>query len=275
MTESMDLLALTLQAREQHAQFERASNDALHFARAAGESLHDIRRALPHGKFHGWIHGNMLFAVVTACNYMRLATNWARVENLLAETPGLTLRAVLKKLSSHRATSEGRDQLSFHPPVAGQLVIGLLRDDYDCAVVQSMPRQPGFSQVGVRQGNVITLLDRCVEHDGLDSALRSMGVEPSTVDWCQPIPATQAKNPLSPHPGWKFEELPKLRREEAVVEKHLANLGAVMESLQRVRDYRLHARTHGTFEGYARDRFGLDPEDLERMRQLAEDRQIA
>jgi len=72
--------AVAREINDEHRAVGQALRDGLAHARRAGELLLDVKDKLPHGAFMAWVARHCGFAHRTATLYMRIATEWDRIE---------------------------------------------------------------------------------------------------------------------------------------------------------------------------------------------------
>jgi Protein of unknown function (DUF3102) len=96
-TDSTADLAAQINA-EHEAAFGKA-REALEHARRAGELLLQAKGAVGHGKWLPWLKTNCKFSERTAQAYMRLASQWDRLQSKSAAVADLPLRDALELLA--------------------------------------------------------------------------------------------------------------------------------------------------------------------------------
>lgn len=97
---------LAEQANGHHAEVVGSYRTALLHAKLAGDALRKAKRQVPHGGFTGWLKENFHASEETARAYMRVSSQWHRIEPLLADHGGLTLADALHLL---RVSRSGRE----------------------------------------------------------------------------------------------------------------------------------------------------------------------
>lgn len=97
-------------ANEEHLSAERAINDSLEHARAAGEALLSAKRLLSHGDWTPWVEKNFAASVRTARVYMRIASRWHEIEQKRQTSAVLSIDAAIKFLASVDAQEPGADE---------------------------------------------------------------------------------------------------------------------------------------------------------------------
>lgn len=89
---------------EHRAAFGKA-REALEHARRAGELLLQVKAEAGHGEWLPWVEANCKFSERTAQGYMRLASQWDRLQGKSATAADLTLHDALAVLSEKPATA--------------------------------------------------------------------------------------------------------------------------------------------------------------------------
>ena len=97
--DDVNLDSLAEQANDFHARSEEAGRARIEYALAAGQALVEAKRLVAHGGWLPWLEEHFAGSQQNASNYMRLAANYQRVSNLLADDPDLSIREALKAIA--------------------------------------------------------------------------------------------------------------------------------------------------------------------------------
>lgn len=94
---------LAEEINQEHQAFRRAFKATFRSALRAGDLLNEAKAQAGHGNWTAWVEENCEFSDRTARDYMRLANNRDKVEEMLgktAESADLSIKEVLRELSA-------------------------------------------------------------------------------------------------------------------------------------------------------------------------------
>lgn len=125
MTETTTLTNQAAEIRRHHDAVHAAARTAIEHALAAGRLLAEVKAALPHGDFEGWLAANCQFSARTARRYMQLDSHR---DSLPA---GAGVKAALEHLKTDTVSEMETPRIPpWFPPVGEAVIHGYLWDSF-------------------------------------------------------------------------------------------------------------------------------------------------
>lgn len=175
------LTTLAARANEEHRRSTEAATKALLHARNAGEALNRAKDRTPHGSWVDWVRDNFEGSARTARLYMRIASNWSRLENR-QPVANLTLRGADRLLRA--SEDDGEDSPESWPVQPGHgAIVNTPELIAECRAWILPSDHEDYFWLTIITGESASAQNRPVHGSAVREVLRHMGFPLDYADW--------------------------------------------------------------------------------------------